>query len=646
MSNDIKNIVKEHYEKMNDNIYFESYNKNNNFNNDLENNNNLKSYFFKFDSKPEYLFNNFYEQIEIFYKNFKIYLFIKSNLLNIYGGFTNFYTKKIDENKNEYFVSKYNNNKTWENPFIILICLIDNMINPDLIPIIIESEENNYIKITFSNNNILYIDKINKKVINEKKINNKKNNNVSLSKSNNKLEEDNKKKLLTEIKKDEIINKNEIKNNYNLNESTYNLENIEKDFFKLLKDKKIQMNDSYNSILEKIKYDPIYKNIQNSDLKKTLFNKYINNLKKISEENKLLIKSKKKNIYNYKLFLKSLLEQGKITNSTTFTDFSDEYEKNEVFQNIDNQERELIFNELKSKLKKIYEDKKSENLFKYNKFIEKNFPINLITNNTTEEEIKKILKKQPEYLMIPSKSERNKIILDYLNKVKNLKQFNNNIINSNLETLENNYNKKNFKKLLESKIKTEITYEEAMNKLNNFEEYKKIIDEKERIEIYKDFLFKLKETHKMEFSNLLEEKIGLNQEINWPEAQHMLQNDIRYRNVQSKDRELLFNKFNENIYNRILSDFENYVEQNPDLFNKDTILEGKEYENLLNKINVEDCVKRINKFPDKRDKIIRNKVKSERHKFYKDKKKNKDDKFLNKKIKRNLYEDWKKGEVI
>jgi hypothetical protein len=218
MSNDIKNIVKEHYEKMNDNIYFESYNKNNNFNNDLENNNNLKSYFFKFDSKPEYLYNNFYEQIEIFYKNFKIYLFIKSNLLNIYGGFTNFYTKKIDENKNEYFISKLNNNKTWENPFIILICLIDNMINPDLIPIIIESEENNYIKITFSNNNILYIDKINKKVINEKKINNKKNNNDSLSKKNNKLEEENKKKLLNEIKKDEIINKKEIKNNNNLNE--------------------------------------------------------------------------------------------------------------------------------------------------------------------------------------------------------------------------------------------------------------------------------------------------------------------------------------------------------------------------------------------------------------------------------------------
>ncbi len=362
-------------------------------------------------------------------------------------------------------------------------------------------------------------------------------------------------------------------------------------------------------------------------------------------EKKEKILNEKHIINEYKRFIKSKIENGTLTLNTTYTEFSDENEDKDIFQNTPEVERKFIFDEVKLKLKKIFEEHKQQKENNYLNFIEKNFPVTLITNETNDDDIKNILKKKPEYLSIASKTERNKLINDYLTKVKKLKQYSNNI-NDNLSSLENNYNKIQFSNLLNMKIKTEISYEEAMNRLKKEEEYN-LLKEEEKIEIYKDFLFNLREKHKEEYLKLLEEKIGYDQDLNWADVQHLLQSDIRFRNVQEKERENIFTKYHENIYNRILSDFESLVNERSDLINKDTKLDGKEYDNLINILKNDDRCIRIEKFPDKRDKIIRNKVKEMRFKFNQDNNKKKKNTFFNgKKRDRDLNQPWEKGHVI
>ena len=359
-------------------------------------------------------------------------------------------------------------------------------------------------------------------------------------------------------------------------------------------------------------------------------------------EKKEKILNEKHIINEYKKFIKSKIENGTLTLNTTYTEFSDENEDKEIFKLTPELERKFIFDEVKLRLKKIYEEHKQQKEINYINFIEKNFPVNLITNKTKDDEIKNILKKQPEYLSIASKTERNKLINDYLTKVKKLKQYSNNI-NDNLSSLENNYNKIQFSNLLNMKIKTEISYEEAMNRLKKEEEYN-LLKEEEKIEIYKDFLFNLREKHKEEYLKLLEEKIGYDQDLNWADVQHLLQSDIRFRNVQEKERENIFTKYHENIYNRILNDFESLVNERSDLINKDTKLDGKEYDNLINILKNDDRCIRIEKFPDKRDKIIRNKVKEMRFKFNQENNKKKKNTFFNgKKRDRDLNQPWEKG---
>ncbi len=361
------------------------------------------------------------------------------------------------------------------------------------------------------------------------------------------------------------------------------------------------------------------------------------------------INSNLKNILNqYKKFIKSKIENGTLTLNTTYTEFSDENEDKDIFQNTPEVERKFIFDEVKFKLKKIFEEHKQQKENNYLNFIEKNYPVNLITNETNDDDIKNILKKKPEYLSIASKTERNKLINDYLTKVKKLKQFSSNITSNknNLSFLENNYNKIQFSKLLNSKIKTEISYEDAKNKLKNEPEFN-LLSEEEKIEIYKDFLFNLREKHKEEYYELLEEKIGYDQDLNWAEVQHLLQSDIRFRKVQEKEREEIFTKYHDNIYNRILSEFQKLVDERSDLINRNTKLDGKEYDNLINILkNDERCI-RIEKFPDKRDKIIRNKVKELRFKYNQENnKKKKNDFYSNKKRERDLNQPWEKGHVI
>ncbi len=78
-------------------------------------------------------------------------------------------------------------------------------------------------------------------------------------------------------------------------------------------------------------------------------------------------------------------------------------------------------------------------------------------------------------------------------------------------------------------------------------------------------------------------------------------------------------------------------------------MEGYEYHKLLVSLRSDPRAQRIERYPDKRDKIIRAKVKELLHKSWEEEKKKKNQ-LLNKKKEREinakLYQKWQKGNVI
>ena len=168
-----------------------------------------------------------------------------------------------------------------------------------------------------------------------------------------------------------------------------------------------------------------------------------------------------------------------------------------------------------------------------------------------------------------------------------------------------------FKKFLNEKIKRRIPYEEAVELF--IKEYGKEavsnLEEEMLQKIYKVYIGNLVMKQKDEFNQLLNEYIQYNVDIPWGEAQRMMQYDMRYQNIMPSEREKMYREYRDNIYNRVLSQFETFVNEKEDLITKDTPLEGYEYNKLLIKLREDPRAQRIERYPDKRDKIIRAKVK-------------------------------------
>ena len=413
------------------------------------------------------------------------------------------------------------------------------------------------------------------------------------------------------------------------------------------------------------------------------------------------MKELRKPINKYKLFLKERIEKNDFDLEMNYIDFYDKYYDVEEVKNLPEQHRELIFNETKFKLKEIYENNKQETKQKYLSFIEKEFPPDKVRLITTIDQIKNVLKLKKEYLSVSSKTERNEIIKEYLDKVKDFiknrndhiekkrkeeeekrlleeknkdlkvkdkynKNKNKNILNKDkkenitknmplkyttIKDLEYNNNVLVFKKFLAERVKRRIQYEEAI--LLFTKEYGKDatnnLEEEILQKIYKLYIGNLVMKQKDEFNQLLNEYIQYNVDIPWGEAQRMMQYDVRYQNIMPSEREAMYRDYRDNIYNRVLSQFENLVNEREDLITKDTPLEGYEYNKLLISLRNDPRAQRIERYPDKRDKIIRAKVKELKHKFW-DEEKKKKTQLLNKKTERErnakLYRKWQKGNVI
>lgn len=76
-----------------------------------------------------------------FYKEWKEYYTKENSILDIY-----------------WYNEKYKTS-TYDNPIFILLCLIDNKVSGEAIPIYWESMDDSYIKVIFKNKKVLYIDR-------------------------------------------------------------------------------------------------------------------------------------------------------------------------------------------------------------------------------------------------------------------------------------------------------------------------------------------------------------------------------------------------------------------------------------------------------------------------------------------------------
>ena len=695
-----KDIIENHKKMMNNNYYYEK--------NDISKNNILKPYYIYPLNNPSKIIdlNEFYK-IQYDKDN---YIYIKKNFINWYGGYFKQFEFVQKEEKN-YYQNINTKSLIQENPFLVLASLIDNGINPMLIPKYINTDENNinYIKIIFDNSITFYINKETKE-IKDMGNNSEEDDNNEDDENNDENNEDKERAfgLTNEIMR-EADNKLQEINNNKLMEMNVNLdiEKIEQKekfdnetlFKDLLKEKNIKEDGIFEKDIFKIKFDQRYNLIPSLLEKEKLYKEYISELKANSKEKKGEMKILKKNINKYKLFLKEKIEKNDFDLEMNYIDFYDKYYNIEAVINVPEQQRELIFNETKYKLKEIYQNTKEEIRQKYLSFIEKEFPPDKVRLITTIEHIKNVLKLKKEYLSISSKSERNEIIKEYLDKVKNFiknrnehiekkkkeeeekkkfeeqnkelavkKKYLNNkgILNkekkesivkniplkyTTIKDLEYNNHILIFKKFLNEKIKRRIPYEEAVELF--IKEYGKEavsnLEEEMLQKIYKVYIGNLVMKQKDEFNQLLNEYIQYNVDIPWGEAQRMMQYDMRYQNIMPSEREKMYREYRDNIYNRVLSQFETFVNEKEDLITKDTPLEGYEYNKLLIKLREDPRAQRIERYPDKRDKIIRAKVKELRHKFWEEEKK-KQNQLLNKKTERErnekLYQKWQKGNVI
>ena len=122
MEND-KDIIENHKKMMNKNYYSKDH--------DTKRNNILKPYYILNKDSPNKIMdlNEFYK---IQYDK-DSHIYIKKKFVNWYGGFIKQY-EFVQTEKNCYYKNIKDESITKENPFFVLTALIDNGINPILVP--------------------------------------------------------------------------------------------------------------------------------------------------------------------------------------------------------------------------------------------------------------------------------------------------------------------------------------------------------------------------------------------------------------------------------------------------------------------------------------------------------------------------------
>jgi len=263
----------------------------------------------------------------------------------------------------------------------------------------------------------------------------------------------------------------------------------------------------------------------------------------------------------------------------------------------------------------------------------------IITVSTSVHEVKKLINHEKDYEIIPSSQEKKDLIQEFITEMQKLISHSKNIsdVVSNKKELEHTIAEEEFRRFLIENIKTEISWEEANRKYftlpnsiknkdntNNNKDsnqnhkvfVNEFLSEDKKLQVFKDFIYNLRESKKKLLRELYQEKIGLNQDIAWHDVQHMLQNDKKFRDVIEREREALFLQYKAYVQEKILSEFHQFLNETS-LIDKDSPTEGPLFDTLVSMLNADIRFQRLGRNPDKRDKFLRGKIKSLKYEFEK-----------------------------
>merc|ERR1719433_792578 len=181
----------------------------------------------------------------------------------------------------------------------------------------------------------------------------------------------------------------------------------------LLEEKQVSAFSSWEKELSKIVFDPRYLLLTSKE-RKTVFDKYVR--ERADEERK----EKKAKAKEKKDAFRALCEEKNVTAKTSWSDFSREVAKDERFKAIDkSRDRESLFNEFQSELRKKERDEKEER----RKVAKKDFKALMKETETIDRhshwaDIKKTIDKDERYLAVDSSSLREDWFYDYVQDLK------------------------------------------------------------------------------------------------------------------------------------------------------------------------------------------------------------------------------------
>ena len=182
-----------------------------------------------------------------------------------------------------------------------------------------------------------------------------------------------------------------------------------KQFRELLEDKQISAFSTWEKELHKIVFDPRYLLLTSKE-RKQVFDKYVR--ERADEERK----EKKAKAKERKDAFRALCEEKNVTAKTSWSDFSREVAKDERFKAIDkSRDRESLFNELQSEIRKKERDEKEER----RKIAKKDFKALMketesIDRHSYWADIKKTIDKDERYLAVDSSSLREDWFYNYV----------------------------------------------------------------------------------------------------------------------------------------------------------------------------------------------------------------------------------------
>lgn len=246
------------------------------------------------------------------------------------------------------------------------------------------------------------------------------------------------------------------------------------------------------------------------------------------------------------------------------------------------------------------------------------------------------------YKLVYSKKDRNNILAKYVNTFNKCQEYYFYCINKTIDSSQLKCNGlSKIKKLVRTNsdifknlsfieksllvyfkvnIHNELTWEQYKVKSNNFSDYEYLnnlncINNKQEIlkYIFGIVINDLKKFHKKEFKKMLHEIIGMNNEVTWYDAQNMLQEDERYQCLIEKDREELFNIYIESLFSKIELDFIIFINNSNFITSESNIDNTYEFDNILSKLNKDIRGKRMMKYPERRDKLIKKRIKELKH---------------------------------